>query len=137
MHALALGLELELEHALALACALVGSGPRHARTLWVDGPGLPADVLRMIWQRVWRDDAARLVQRAVRAKVVRARGDLWNLPGLVAPDDLFMWDAIQTDAVQECVVARGWVDRTGKQTARARCEAGRGRPLGGTCDGRN
>ena len=58
----------------------------------MDGPGLPADVLRMIWQRVWRDDAARLVQRAVRAKVVRARGDLWNLPGLVAPDDLFMWD---------------------------------------------
>ena len=35
---------------------------------------------------------------AVRAKVVRARGDLWNLPGLVAPDDLFMWDAIQTKA---------------------------------------
>jgi hypothetical protein len=46
-------------------------------------PALPRDCLRMIWARVWRMEAARTIQRAVRRAIARAGGNPWDLPGLV------------------------------------------------------
>jgi hypothetical protein len=44
---------------------------------------LPDDLLRMIWAKVWQQDAACVIQRAVRAAIARADGDPWDLPPLV------------------------------------------------------
>ena len=52
-----------------------------------DVPELPQDVHRAIWQLRWRADAACVLQRAVRAKIARARGDPWDLPPLMDPEE--------------------------------------------------
>ena len=46
-------------------------------------PALPDDLMRMIWAKVWQLDAVCIIQRAVRAAIVRANGDPWDLPALV------------------------------------------------------
>jgi hypothetical protein len=46
-------------------------------------PVLPDDVLRMIWAKTWQQDAACIIQRAVRAAIAHADGDPWDLPPLV------------------------------------------------------
>ena len=68
-------------------------------------PQLPDDVLRALWQRVWRVEAAErvqcavrawmqrraraacVIQRAVRVCIARAAGDPWDMPGLSDDDD--------------------------------------------------
>ena len=48
----------------------------------MDMAGLPDDLLRMIWAKVWQLDAC-VIQRAVRAAIARADGHPWDLPQLV------------------------------------------------------
>ena len=46
-------------------------------------PALPDDLMRMIWAKIWQQDAACIIQRAVRAAIARANGVPWDLPPLV------------------------------------------------------
>merc|ERR1719440_164909 len=56
------------------------SQPRHKVSRQV--PELPQDVLRMIWQRRWRDDAASRLQRAWRTSRMRHAWHYMHLMGM-------------------------------------------------------
>ena len=50
-------------------------------------PALPDDLLRMVWARIWQQDAACIIQRAARSAIARAEGYPWDLPPLVDASD--------------------------------------------------
>ena len=46
-------------------------------------PTLPDDVICLIWAKLWQDEAARMIQCAVRAAIARSHGNPWDLPALL------------------------------------------------------